>query len=704
MCRIRLENVAEHMVIPLKKCLADRDPYVRKTAAFGVSKLFDMIPETVDGAGLLKDLVGLLTDENPMVVANTVAAISEVNEHRPSPIFSLDAKSVAPILSATTACSEWCQTMLYDGLARYVPATADDAGFLIDRFAPFLKHNNPAVVIGSFKCIFAWIPKSGRDPGALFAQIIPPFITLVTSTSPEIQYVVLRALSLFVQRYPKSLGKEIRVFFCKYNDPSYIKIEKLNIIVTICGSLTAQLVLDELAEYANGVDVGFVRKTIQCIGQIAIMIEAAARRCVDILVGLVGGKASYAIEESVITITDILRKYPGLFESTLQAVCQNLVQLKEPRAKAAGVWILGEYCDLIENVDLLLDPFLDTFHDEEPQVQLQILSALVKLYINKPDEIRDQLQFVLNEATKDSNVPDVKNRALIYWRILSADSQVAKGIVIFRKQTVAHSGIQFDDAILDELLNNMGTVAGVLHVVPSDFVTRVRFSHAVDQEDLDTETAFRSWRQVALSDDSYVELFIDYDKTHIHFRIVNKSPTPIGQFALAINRNAVGLTVTDAPKFPTSLEFGDVAEVAIGVQYQPEAVGNTHKAELQIALRTSLGTVFGVARIPIEFSLVDTGKLTLDMFREFSSTFVSGQVVSVDDVRLADDAELAERNVFVVGKAEGKVYVSFQTPSTTYFIAELAQNDRNVVALIKAQDPAYLPIVQQSVQALFAHK
>jgi len=37
MCRIHLENVAEYMVIPLKKCLSDRDAYVRKTAAFGVA-------------------------------------------------------------------------------------------------------------------------------------------------------------------------------------------------------------------------------------------------------------------------------------------------------------------------------------------------------------------------------------------------------------------------------------------------------------------------------------------------------------------------------------------------------------------------------------------------------------------------------------------------------------------------------------------
>jgi hypothetical protein len=31
---------------------------------------------------------------------------------------------------------------------------------------------------------------------------------------------LLRAISLFIAKYPKALAKETRVFFCKYNDPT----------------------------------------------------------------------------------------------------------------------------------------------------------------------------------------------------------------------------------------------------------------------------------------------------------------------------------------------------------------------------------------------------------------------------------------------------------------------------------------------------
>ena len=121
MCRIRLESVAEHMIIPLRKCLQDRDPYVRKTAAFGVAKLYDVIPEAVENAKLFDDLLRLLHDENPMVVSNTTAAIFEINERRTTPIFELNSDTIGPILNALNSCTEWCQVMLLDALAKYTP-------------------------------------------------------------------------------------------------------------------------------------------------------------------------------------------------------------------------------------------------------------------------------------------------------------------------------------------------------------------------------------------------------------------------------------------------------------------------------------------------------------------------------------------------------------------------------------------------------
>lgn len=70
------------------------------------------------------------------------------------------------------------------------------------------------------------------------------------------------------------------------------------------------------------------------------------------------------------------------------------------------------------------------------QVQLQTLTAVVKLFLKKPDSSQGIVQRVLNTATKDCDSPDVRDRAYIYWRLLSTDPGAAKvcgfGSVRFR--------------------------------------------------------------------------------------------------------------------------------------------------------------------------------------------------------------------------------------------------------------------------------
>ena len=706
MCRIKLESVAEHMIIPLKKALNDPDPYVRKTAVFGVGKLYDVIPEAVENAKLFNDLLNLLKDDNPMVVSNTVSTIFEINERRTQPIFSLSSETIGPILSAMNSSTEWCQTILLDALSRYTPESHEDAEFLIDRLVPFLKHSNPSVVIGAFKCIFLFLKADSRSPVRLFPHIIPPFITLVTSTEKEVQYVILRTLSLFVQKYPKSLSKEIRVFFCKYNDPSYIKMEKLDIIVTICKPSNAQLVLEELNEYCNSVDVSFVRKSVRCIGQIAIKMKEAAKKCVDILVSLVGGKADYAVEESVCVLCDILRKYPGEFESVLNTVCSHLDVLKEPRAKASGIWILGEYCKIIDKVDYLLDPLLDTFHDEEPLVQLTLLSSLVKVFVQYPETTSDQLQYILNEATKPGNIPDVKNRALIYWRVLSSDPQLtpAKEMLSFDKQTVTHSGLNFDPSILDELIKNMGSVSGVLHVVPSDFVRRVRFV----PEDGDNgisgcDDSTRDYHPLRLNDSTTVDAFAAYDKSNVYLRIVNKSPQPIGQFAFAVNSNSIGLTVSGQPMFPAQLDSGDICEVTIPIKINPAAANNFENPNLQIALRTNNGTIFALDNIPAQVATVSQGNIGQDEFKQLFAQYSASFQTVVDDASVSKDDYLLKNNIFVVGKNENRTYISFAFSPSAIFVGELTQNGQSVNVSIKGANQTFFPVIQNAARDMFTH-
>uniref|UniRef100_A0A803YML9 AP complex subunit beta n=1 Tax=Meleagris gallopavo TaxID=9103 RepID=A0A803YML9_MELGA len=470
---IRVDKITEYLCEPLRKCLKDEDPYVRKTAAVCVAKLHDINAQLVEDQGFLDTLKDLISDSNPMVVANAVAALSEIAESHPSSnLLDLNPQSINKLLTALNECTEWGQIFILDCLANYMPKDDREAQSICERVTPRLSHANSAVVLSAVKVLMKFMEMLSKDLdyyGTLLKKLAPPLVTLL-SAEPELQYVALRNINLIVQKRPEILKHEMKVFFVKYNDPIYVKLEKLDIMIRLASQANIAQVLAELKEYATEVDVDFVRKAVRAIGRCAIKVEQSAERCVSTLLDLIQTKVNYVVQEAIVVIKDIFRKYPNKYESVIATLCENLDSLDEPEARAAMIWIVGEYAERIDNADELLESFLEGFHDESTQVQLQLLTAIVKLFLKKPTETQELVQQVLSLATQDSDNPDLRDRGYIYWRLLSTDPVAAKEVVLAEKPLISEETDLIEPTLLDELICYIGTLASVYHKPPSAFV------------------------------------------------------------------------------------------------------------------------------------------------------------------------------------------------------------------------------------------
>jgi len=188
---------------------------------------------------------------------------------------------------------------------------------------------------------------------------------------------------LLLQAKPDILSKELRVFFCKYNDPPYVKLQKLEIMVRIANDKNFDQLLAELKEYALEVDMDFVRRAIKAIGQVAIKIESASEKCVNALLDLIATKVNYVVQEVVVVIKDILRKYPG-YEGVIPTLCKYIDELDEHDARGSLIWIVGEYAEKINNADEILSSFVDQFAEEFTQVSVFPLTVSFGDPILKP--------------------------------------------------------------------------------------------------------------------------------------------------------------------------------------------------------------------------------------------------------------------------------------------------------------------------------
>ena len=443
--------------------LEDGDPFVRRAAAGGCPALCTSAPEQAAAAGVPAALRGLLADPNASVVASAAAALQEISQRRGG---AADAAvpDVTPnerrrLLNALGECGEWDQCALLDALAALPPphGRPSEATHVIEACAPHLNAANPAVALGAAGVVLATLPCLPRDeaaeeaPGtdgaphacvvsgfvrATVAKLSAPLLAMVSFPRYDVQWVGLRCALLITQRYPRVLGERlgVRAFFCKYNDPLFVKVEKIGLVMALTTPENVDQVLLELGEYARDVCPELVRRAVRAIGELSVQMEEAAAACVEELLCLIGGSSGdpCVVQEAAVAVRDVLRRYPGRFEHAIAALSDNVEKLRDPRARAALLWILGEYADRIDNVEEILDYYLATFDAERPLVQLALLTAAAKAFLKRGGsaEAADLLQAVLQRATEECEDPDVRDRAMMYWRLLSGPPETAADVVL----------------------------------------------------------------------------------------------------------------------------------------------------------------------------------------------------------------------------------------------------------------------------------
>lgn len=148
MACIRVKKIVEYLIMPLGKCIDDVDPYVRKTAAICIAKFYDMDPQRCEDEGFIERLRRMIGDSSPMVVANAVASLCDINDTIGRDVLRLKPKLVNKLLAALNECSEWGQIFLLDALASYIPEDEEEAMLIVEKTIPRLQHVNSAVMLG----------------------------------------------------------------------------------------------------------------------------------------------------------------------------------------------------------------------------------------------------------------------------------------------------------------------------------------------------------------------------------------------------------------------------------------------------------------------------------------------------------------------------------------------------------------------------
>ena len=490
-----VEQIMQFLCDPLKDALRDKDPYVRKTAVLCVAKIYDVQPQLVEEQfGFIDVLQKFIEEEgNSMVIANCLSAINEISITKGEEILKLNWKRTRCLLTALHDNNEWCQIYLLEAIAKYTPGNQEEINELIERVSPSISHSNSGVVLTAIKILIKLLEMvNSTDTIRSVCKKLAPSLGTLLNDKPEIQYVALKNMNILIHKRPIIFEKDIKMFFCNLisNEPIYIKLEKLEIIYKLVSMNNVDLVLNEFREYANEVDVQFVKKSVRLIGQCAIKLEKSALRCVETLIDLVKTQIPYVIQEAIIALRDIFRRYPNTFESAMAIVNENLKTLNDPNSKAALIWIIGEYSDRIDGAEVQLSKFMDTIKDESSQVQMALLTACMKCFLKlESDDSFALLDNMFKFTSNQCDDPDVREKGFIYWRLCDIDPKIAGAIVLSEKPRISEENTTVSGSLLDKLVDNLGSLATIYSKSPEQFVRKSKNINIGEEEDTEVEEA-----------------------------------------------------------------------------------------------------------------------------------------------------------------------------------------------------------------------
>jgi len=510
LCSLRLDSILEYIHDPLQSSLTDTSAYVRKTGVIGILKVYSLNPEIIKDSDMIDTLYNMIRDRDPQVVSNCLVALNEIMSDEGG--IAINQPIVMHLLSRISDFNEWGQCNILEIVARYKPTGPDEVFTIMNTLEQCLRVSNSAVVMATAKCFFNLTQTRGMEQiqDQVFERMRQPLLTLMAGGSHEINYCVLHHILLLVGKKPHIFSRDYR---------------QIDIMALVADGANVADIVTELSEYVTDVDQELARRAIRAIADVAVspnlsvntvpqqypgggnvpeaygqqaaeqLVEQMQDHIMDTMVDFLELDLEYVRDESLVVMKDLLRKYPEKRHDVLPVLPRIIGAVEQPAAKAAIVWLLGEFGQDLRRAPYVLEKLIDDFSDEAaPSVLLELLAATMKLFFKRPPEMQSMLGRLLGSAINESNHQDVRDRALLYYRLLEQQptEQAAAIVAQFRtEETVSVFAESIETDLKDKLFQEFNSLAVVYNKPSELFVSSSHLLGAVapldDEEDEDEE-------------------------------------------------------------------------------------------------------------------------------------------------------------------------------------------------------------------------
>ncbi|CAF0877310.1 unnamed protein product [Adineta steineri] len=442
---IRVPTIVTIMMLAIREAVSDMSPYVRKTAANAIAKLYALDPELKDELVLI--ITKLLADKTILVNGSAVQAFEHVCPER----IDLIHKNYRRLCNLLVDIDEWGQVTVLSMLTRYARSqfvdpnktfedekkafyedeteknddedeeedSLDKKTYVMDSdhrlllrcTKPLLQSRNSAVVMAVAQLYYYVAPKSE-------IQIVAKSLIRLLRHHREIQTIVLKSIASIADKHKQIFEPHLKSFYVHSNDSGLVKRYKLEILTILANASNISTILREFQTYVLSPDKEFGAQTIHAIGRCASTISDVTEACLNGLVALMSKKDETIVAESVVVVKKLLQINPSQYSEIIKHIVRMVDKVTVPTARASILWLIGEYSDRISKLAPdVLRKMAKSFPDEETIVKHQILNLAAKLYVVNAKQTHLLVQYVFNLAKYDTNY-DTRDKARLLRALL----------------------------------------------------------------------------------------------------------------------------------------------------------------------------------------------------------------------------------------------------------------------------------------------
>ncbi|WVQ79085.1 hypothetical protein IAT38_001179 [Cryptococcus sp. DSM 104549] len=393
---IRVPVIQGIVMLGLKKLVHDRNPWVRKTVAGGLAKVYEMDNSSLNQ--LIPLLQTLLSSPSPLTLGPSLTAFLEICPER----LDLLHPYYRHICSLVVDADDWGQAVALQVLLRYArsmlekpdaagavrPSPAptaegeqngsgqkadgdesddefagidEDLAMLLHCIKPLFQSRNPAVVLATANVYYHLAPAGHAIVGQ--ELLVRPLLRLAGSSGErvgreEIAALAWEVIAEMVQERPWLFTPHQAAFFLHSTDSISVQTSKLQALSALVTPDNAKTSMREFKHYVRFPEDVVAEEAVRAIGTCVRTLPDVAASGLSTLMRLLKSERETLVAQAVIVLKSVILSQTQSLSPTsplsalpspqrlVARLAKGLDGIANPKARSSVFWLVGQFAGI----------------------------------------------------------------------------------------------------------------------------------------------------------------------------------------------------------------------------------------------------------------------------------------------------------------------------------------------------------------------